>query len=162
MICLISIPVAFSFDPNRSGAAWQTPSLLGRGVISDIGPEGSSATAINNQEPGWENTLTGVPKEIYQLWQRHFRPKGYKLRFQIVEKDSGAFIGWFHLRPALDYRFAAEAGFREGDFDLGYRLCRAAWGQGYATVGACALVRKGFTELGVESVVAVALVGNRL
>ena len=25
--------------------------------------------AINQQEPGWENTLTGVPKEIYELWQ---------------------------------------------------------------------------------------------
>jgi probable HAF family extracellular repeat protein len=44
-----SIPVAFSLDPNRSGGAWQTPSLMGHGVISDIGPEGSSATAINDQ-----------------------------------------------------------------------------------------------------------------
>ena len=24
--------------------------------------------AINQQQPGWEKTLTGVPKEIYQLW----------------------------------------------------------------------------------------------
>ena len=45
--------------------------------------------AINNQEPGWENTLTGVPKEIYMLWQRHFRAKGYKLRCQIVEFPHG-------------------------------------------------------------------------
>jgi len=45
--------------------------------------------AINNQEPGWENTLTGVPKEIYQLWQRAFRAKGYKLRFQIVDFPKG-------------------------------------------------------------------------
>jgi len=45
--------------------------------------------AINNQEPGWENTLTGVPKEIYQLWYRHFRDKGYKLRVQIVDFPKG-------------------------------------------------------------------------
>ena len=45
--------------------------------------------AINNQEPGWENTLTGVPKEIYQLWQRAFRAKGYRLRFQIVDFPKG-------------------------------------------------------------------------
>ena len=25
--------------------------------------------AINQQEPGWENTLTGLPKEIYQFWK---------------------------------------------------------------------------------------------
>ena len=45
--------------------------------------------AINNQEPGWETTLTGFPKEMYQFWQRHLRPKGYKLRFQIVDFPKG-------------------------------------------------------------------------
>ena len=40
--------------------------------------------AINQQEPGWETTLTGIPKEIYQLWDRHFRARGYKLRAEIV------------------------------------------------------------------------------
>jgi hypothetical protein len=28
--------------------------------------------AINQQEPGWETTLTGFPKEIYQLWAKYF------------------------------------------------------------------------------------------
>jgi len=45
--------------------------------------------AINQQEPGWENTLTGVPKEIYQLWHKHFRPRGYKLRVQIIDWPGG-------------------------------------------------------------------------
>ena len=45
--------------------------------------------AINQQEPGWEKTLTGVPKEIYQLWDRYFRPRGYKLRVQIVDFPGG-------------------------------------------------------------------------
>jgi hypothetical protein len=45
--------------------------------------------AINQQEPGWENTLTGVPKEIYQLWHKHFRPRGYRLRVQIVDWPGG-------------------------------------------------------------------------
>src|SRR5258708_1049775 len=73
-----------------------------------------------------------------------------------VEKVGGAFLGWFVLRPALDYRFAAEAGYRPGDVDLGYRLRKAAWGRGYATEGSRALVRKAFTELRAESVVATA------
>ncbi|MGZ8360047.1 MAG: hypothetical protein ACXWUX_05950, partial [Allosphingosinicella sp.] len=38
--------------------------------------------AINQQEAGWENTLSGVPKEIYDLWDRHFRDKGYALRVE--------------------------------------------------------------------------------
>jgi hypothetical protein len=33
--------------------------------------------AINPQEPGWETTLTGLPKEIYQLWAKYFRERGY-------------------------------------------------------------------------------------
>jgi hypothetical protein len=45
--------------------------------------------AINQQEPGWERTLTGVPQEIYQLWEKYFRPRGYKLKVQIVDFPDG-------------------------------------------------------------------------
>jgi hypothetical protein len=45
--------------------------------------------AINQQEPGWENTLTGVPKEIYQVWAKYFRPRGYKLRVEIISFPGG-------------------------------------------------------------------------
>src|SRR5215468_802204 len=54
----------------------------------------------------------------------------------VVEKVSGDFLGWFHLKPALDYVFHQEAGYQQGDVDLGYRLRRASWGKGYATEGA--------------------------
>ena len=45
--------------------------------------------AINQQEPGWEKTLTGVPMEIYGLWERHFRARGYKLKAEIVSFPGG-------------------------------------------------------------------------
>jgi len=45
--------------------------------------------AIIQQEAGWENTLTGVPKEIYQLWAKYFRPRGYKLRVEIIDYPGG-------------------------------------------------------------------------
>jgi hypothetical protein len=45
--------------------------------------------AINQQEPGWEETLTGIPKEVYQLWAKYFRPRGYKLRVEIVDFPRG-------------------------------------------------------------------------
>jgi hypothetical protein len=45
--------------------------------------------AINQQEPGWENTLTGVPKEIFVLWSKYFRERGYRLRAQIVDFPGG-------------------------------------------------------------------------
>ena len=45
--------------------------------------------AINQQETGWEQTLTGLPKEIYQLWSDHLRPRGYRIRFQIIDFPGG-------------------------------------------------------------------------
>ena len=45
--------------------------------------------AINQQEPGWETTLTGLPKELYEFWDRQLRPLGYKLRVQIVDYPGG-------------------------------------------------------------------------
>jgi hypothetical protein len=45
--------------------------------------------AIVQVENGWENTLTGVPKEMYQFWDRQLRPLGYKLRFEVVEWPGG-------------------------------------------------------------------------
>jgi hypothetical protein len=56
--------------------------------------------AINQAEPGWENTLTGIPKDMYQFWDEHLRPRGYKVRAQIVDfprgmpGDIGIFLRW--------------------------------------------------------------------
>ena len=65
-----------------------------------------------------------------------------------IEQSTGAFLGWFHLRPA------GEAPVDEPE--LGYRLKRSAWGKGYATEGSQALVDKAFAELGAWRVVAFA------
>jgi hypothetical protein len=45
--------------------------------------------AINQQEPGWPETLTGLPRELFVFWQKYLRPQGYKLRVQIVDFPGG-------------------------------------------------------------------------
>jgi hypothetical protein len=45
--------------------------------------------AINQQEPGWESTLTGVPKELFDFWQKYLRPNGFKLRVRITDFPGG-------------------------------------------------------------------------
>ncbi|HEX6869618.1 MAG TPA: GNAT family N-acetyltransferase [Micromonosporaceae bacterium] len=69
-----------------------------------------------------------------------------------IERRTGEFLGWFEFRvvdPA------------EPDVvELGYRLRSAAWGRGYATEGSRALIRNGFTELGVRRVVATTMAVN--
>lgn len=69
-----------------------------------------------------------------------------------IEKSTGAFVGWFHFRPAKDAP--------PNEVELGYRLHRAAWGKGYATEGSRAPIDKGFAEHGVQHVVAYTMVVN--
>ena len=73
------------------------------------------------------------------------RYEGYGF-WAVIEKSSGAFLGWFHYRPYEDAPVDQP--------ELGYRLRRSAWGKGYATEGSRALIRKGFTKFGVQRVVA--------
>ncbi len=66
-----------------------------------------------------------------------------------IEKSSGRFVGWFHLRPVAAH---------PNEVELGYRLLKSVWGKGYATEGSRALIEKGFAELGVQRVVAFTMV----
>ena len=56
--------------------------------------------AINQAEEGWEKTLTGVPKEIFEFWQRQLKPRGYHIRYEIIDYpggmpgDVGVFLSW--------------------------------------------------------------------
>src|SRR5947209_9351420 len=56
--------------------------------------------AINQMEAGWENTLTGIPKEIFQLWTDYLKPRGYRISYQIIDfpggvpGDIGVTISW--------------------------------------------------------------------
>jgi len=45
--------------------------------------------AINQREPGWENTLTGIPKELFQLWADYLKPRGYRIAYQIIDFPGG-------------------------------------------------------------------------
>lgn len=96
------------------------------------------------------NGGTPTPRDVME---REILPRflGYYDRYNgygfwaAIEKTSGEFLGWFGLYP------------QDEDTDclaLGYRLRRSAWGKGYATEGAQALIRKGFTELGMRRVFA--------
>jgi RimJ/RimL family protein N-acetyltransferase len=87
-----------------------------------------------------------IENEILPRFLRSYaRFEGFGV-WAAIERWSGEFVGWFEFYPWKD------AGPEE--IELGYRLRRSAWGKGYATEGSRALIRKGFTELGVRRVVA--------
>ena len=64
-------------------------------------------------------------------------------RWLMVRKEDGAIVGWCGLKyhPEEDY------------VDLGYRLFKKYWGQGYATEGGLRCVQYGFEELGLKEIV---------
>ncbi len=95
---------------------------------------------------GIPTSREAVQNEILPAFLRSYEPfSGFGV-FAAIGKDREEFFGWFSFRPKdMAYR---------DEVSLGYRLRRAVWGQGYATEGARALIRLGFTELGVRRVVA--------
>jgi RimJ/RimL family protein N-acetyltransferase len=87
-------------------------------------------------------------EEIEREYRERFAGDGY---WAAVEKATGEFLGWFAFNQT-------ESGPEEAK--LGYRIKRSAWGKGYATEGSRALIRKGFTELGVRRVSAQTMAVN--
>jgi hypothetical protein len=45
--------------------------------------------AINQTEPGWEKTLTGLPKELFEFFDKYLKPRGYRVAYQIVDFPGG-------------------------------------------------------------------------
>jgi len=86
-----------------------------------------------------------IQKEFIPKFQDYYRrnpPQGF---WAAHLRESGSFIGWFHLRPD---KISAE------EMELGYRLKRNVWGRGLATEGSKALLEKAFNEWAYEKVCA--------
>jgi len=93
--------------------------------------------------PTSRDTIEGEVLPTFLGYYEEFEGYGF---WAAVERSSGEFLGWFHLRPREDSA--------PGEVELGYRLRRSAWGKGYATEGSRAVIRKSFAEFGVQRVVA--------
>jgi RimJ/RimL family protein N-acetyltransferase len=77
-----------------------------------------------------------------------YRTDGYG-RWTVVRSVDGAVLGWCGLRKQAS-----------GDVDLGYRLHRTFWGQGYATEAALVSVRIGFEQFKLAQIIGRVARGN--
>jgi hypothetical protein len=56
--------------------------------------------AVNNADQDWPESLTGRPRQAYELWRDQLRPAGFRLSAMIVEwpgglpGDVGFFLKW--------------------------------------------------------------------
>lgn len=84
------------------------------------------------------------PEELLPYWLGYYE-RGDRYGFwAAIERETGSFIGWFHLRPLPEDP--------PDEPELGYRLASSAWGKGYATEGSRALIDKAFLEFGARRV----------
>lgn len=113
---------------------------------ADLLVELDSDPAVMRFLSGGEGTPPEVVRDVilpsllagYERWAGRFGV------FAAHETATGAFLGWFCLRPLR--------GGPPEEPELGYRLRREAWGRGFATEVSSALVAKAFTELGARMV----------
>nr|WP_225953232.1 GNAT family N-acetyltransferase [Kibdelosporangium phytohabitans] len=103
-----------------------------------------------DSDPDVMRYLTGEPTPRAEIEDEvlprilHDYTLGPAGRWAAVERSTGDFVGWLSLQPPEDGSTT--------NVELGYRLTKAVWGRGYATEGALELIRKGFTDLGVQRI----------
>lgn len=85
--------------------------------------------------------------------EAHFERHGFGL-WAIERRSDGAFLGFTGL---LNIVFASPV---EGEVEIGWRLARQAWGQGYGYEAACAAVHYGFGVLDLPRLVAMTVTGT--
>lgn len=96
----------------------------------------------------WEETA-----EFIDRMQKQMSSKGY-CYYAVDALENGDFIGFIGL---CDQTY--EASFTPC-VDIGWRLAKHAWGNGYATEGAKRCLEYGLNELGLARIVAVAPTAN--
>ena len=86
-------------------------------------------------------------------WRQQFSERGWS-NWAVERADSGEFIGFIGLsvpRRVLPFSPCVE---------IGWRLKRSAWGQGFATEGASACLKVGFEQLGLDEIVSFTTLAN--
>ncbi len=83
-----------------------------------------------------------------------FEQQGFGL-WAVELRESGEFIGFIGLKkPTFNAHFTPAV-------EVGWRLAREYWGQGYATEGARCAVTYGFQAVGVDEIVSFTAGGNQ-
>jgi RimJ/RimL family protein N-acetyltransferase len=120
-------------------------------LILDLDSDPEVMRFINGGEPSSSEQAQKTIESILAHQQRYDHRLGV---YRAHLKESGEFMGWFHLRPAKNDLLNLKS------LELGYRLKQKFWRKGYATEGSKALIDKAFTDLGAEEVWARTLKGN--
>lgn len=132
------------FETDRLILKTRTLEHLDDCVEMDINPEVHQYLAM---------VFDGGPEHIHFLRERIQRvyPPGLGYWSIFTKEDTTEFIGWVHLVPKANGKDATE---------IGWRLKRSVWGNGYATEAARIILSYAFETIGSETVIAETHVAN--
>jgi RimJ/RimL family protein N-acetyltransferase len=92
--------------------------------------------------------------DLIENIERGFEREGFGL-WALEVQASGEFVGFAGLaRPAFEAHFTPAV-------EVGWRLARSAWGEGYATEAGAASLCFGFEQLGLREVVSLTAAANK-
>jgi RimJ/RimL family protein N-acetyltransferase len=129
-------------------------------ILRRFTPDDVDLTATLDADPAVMRYINGgrptprdeIRDDYLPAWLAYYEAGDRYGFWAAIEKRTGAFLGWFHLRPQdVD---------PDEEPELGYRLIASVWGRGYATEGSRALIRKAFEALGARRVYATTMVVN--
>lgn len=108
-------------------------------VMAFLGPPAASRA---DSDPGVDRMMALQAERGHCFWA-------------IERKDDGAFLGFCGLKICTDPCPV------EGDVEIGWRLRRDAWGQGYAREAAEASIEWGWANLDAPRIMAMTVAANR-
>jgi ribosomal-protein-alanine N-acetyltransferase len=76
-------------------------------------------------------------------------------RWAVIEKETGNFIGWSGLKL-----ITTTVNNHSDFYDIGYRLIRQYWGNGYATESAMAVMQYGLHQMQLKTIYGMADIDN--
>jgi RimJ/RimL family protein N-acetyltransferase len=98
--------------------------------------------------PDRERALQAIAR-----WRQEWDERGFG-RCSVIVRATGEYAGWVALTPPAFLPQIMPA------VEIGWRLRREHWGQGYATEAAAEVLRFGFTGAGLDRIVSIPDVGN--
>lgn len=122
-----------------------------KGYIADLFQLDQDPEVMRYITKGRPTTRDEIINDSLPRFTRYYQantPLGY---WALHLKSDDAFIGWCLLRPNLA---------NSEEIEIGYRLKKVAWGQGYGTEASQYLLQQGFASGVVDQLMAIALVDN--
>lgn len=120
-------------------------------LLKDLDSDPEVMKYLTDGRPSTDEEIATTTQRILALKDKHQGKFGIWLAF---EKTNQEFMGWYLFRP--DKKTPDDV----KNIELGYRLKKKFWGQGYASEVSKAIIKKGFSEYKLDSIFAITMAKN--